>query len=243
MKFFNKIRGEMLKGKRFTNYIIYAFGEIILVVLGILIALYLNNWSKDQQVAETNNNLQNRVLVQLDKDMKDIDAFLKELDTLDNVYLKTLGREHDRTKIDEAGIISTILFDVKDLGLDKQNVNWIDNAELDNSEASESLVNLSGTYKLYFKNIDDIEKIIYQKFASNLEILESTQPWYTTLITDFKCETDCVKYLLYSDDHKARIASLRFLYTNGYGDLVQGFYFDLVRYKVEIERIMADDTP
>ena len=143
MKFFNKIRRDMLKGKRFTNYIIYAFGEIILVVIGILIALYLNNWSKEQQIKAANISLQNKVLVQLEKDINDIAAFRKELDTLDNVYLKTLGREYDKTKIDENGIISTILFDVNDLGLDKQNANWIDNAVLDNSEASESLVNLS----------------------------------------------------------------------------------------------------
>ncbi len=230
----------MLKGKRFTNYIIYAFGEIILVVIGILIALYLNNWSKEQQIKAANISLQNKVLVQLEKDINDIAAFRKELDTLDNVYLKTLGREYDKTKIDENGIISTILFDVNDLGLDKQNANWIDNAVLDNSEASESLVNLSGIYKLYFKNIDDIEKIIYEKFASNLEVLESTQPWYTMLITDFRCENDCINYLLHDEGHKARIASLRFLFTNGYGDLVKGFYFDLVRYKKQLERLMED---
>lgn len=230
----------MLKGKRFTNYIIYAFGEIILVVIGILIALYLNNWSKEQQIKAANISLQNKVLVQLEKDINDIAAFRKELDTLDNVYLKTLGREYDKTKIDENGIISTILFDVNDLGLDKQNANWIDNAVLDNSEASESLVNLSGIYKLYFKNIDDIEKIIYEKFASNLEVLESTQPWYTMLITDFRCENDCINYLLHDEGHKARIASLRFLYTNGYGNLVKGFYFDLVRYKKQLERLMED---
>ncbi len=230
----------MLKGKRFTNYIIYAFGEIILVVIGILIALYLNNWSKEQQIKAANISLQNKVLVQLEKDINDIAAFRKELDTLDNVYLKTLGREYDKTKIDENGIISTILFDVNDLGLDKQNANWIDNAVLDNSEASESLVNLSGTYKLYFKNIDDIEKIVYKKFTTNLEYLESTQPWYIMLITDFRCENDCINYLLHDEGHKARIASLRFLYTNGYGDLVKGFYYDLMRSKKQLERLMED---
>jgi hypothetical protein len=229
----------MLKGKRFTNYLIYALGEIILVVLGILIALYLNNWSNKKQIIDANINLQIKVLVQLEKDIKDVDAFRKELDTVNNVYLKTLKRAYDRSKVDDGGLISTILFDVKDLGLDKRNINWIDNAVLDNSEASESLVNLSGTYKLYFKNIDDIEKIIYEKFTTNLEYLESTQPWYTTLITDFRCENDCINYLLDDEGHKARIASLRFLYSNGYGDLVTNFYFDLMRYKKKLERVMA----
>ncbi len=242
MKFFNKIRRDMLKGKRFTNYLIYALGEIILVVLGILIALYLNNWSNKEQIKDANINLQHKVLVQLEKDINYIDAFRKELDTVDNVYLKTLKREYNSSKVDDNGLISTILFDVKNLGLDKQNVNWIDNAVLDNSEASESLVNLSSTYKLYFKNIDDIEKVIYEKFTTNLEYLESTQSWYIMLITDFRCENDCINYLLHDEGHKARIASLRFLYTNGYGDLVDGFYFDLKRYKKDMERLMENIT-
>lgn len=234
MKLFNKLRFNMIEGKRLKNYLIYAIGEIVLVVLGILIALYLNNWSNQNQIKKANVALQQKVLVQLDKDIKDIDAFRKVLDTVNQVYLKTLGRDYDRNKVDDRGLVSTILFDVKDLGLDQQNMNWIDNALLDNSKASEHLVTLSGTYKLYFKNIDDIENIIYKKFASNLEYLEATQPWYTKLLTDFRCENDCINYLLHDEGHKARISSLRFLYANGYGDLVKGFYYDLSRMRKQL---------
>ena len=133
----------MIEGKRLKNYLIYAIGEIVLVVLGILIALYLNNWSNQNQIKKANVALQQKVLVQLDKDIKDIDAFRKVLDTVNQVYLKTLGRDYDRNKVDDRGLVSTILFDVKDLGLDQQNMNWIDNALLDNSKASEHLVTLS----------------------------------------------------------------------------------------------------
>ncbi len=55
----------MLEGKRLTNYIVYAIGEIVLVVIGILIALWINNWNKEQQVEQSNKNLQQKVLAQL----------------------------------------------------------------------------------------------------------------------------------------------------------------------------------
>jgi len=230
----------MVEGKRLTNYIAYAIGEVILVVIGILIALWLNNWNKEQQIAQTNKDLQQKVLTQLERDINDIETFNLELDSLDNVYLKTLSRKYDRSKVNDNGLISTILFEVKDLGLNKQNINWIDTAELDNSVASQKLINLSSIYKLYFKNIDDIEIIIYKKLTTNLEILEATQPWYTELITDFNCKNDCIEYLLHNDEHKARIASLRFLYINNYGDLINGFYYDLKRSKVELDRLIKD---
>jgi len=39
----------MLLQNKFTNYIIYAIGEIILVVIGILIALQINNWNENRK--------------------------------------------------------------------------------------------------------------------------------------------------------------------------------------------------
>lgn len=41
--FFRKIRRDLLANSQFFKYLKYAIGEIVLVVLGILIALYINN--------------------------------------------------------------------------------------------------------------------------------------------------------------------------------------------------------
>ena len=232
----------MLKGKRLRNYMIYALGEILLVVIGILIALGINNWNQEQQIAKVNTSLQEKVLLQLDRDIDALDNFKKELDSLNQVYLKTLDRAYDKNKVSNGALLSTILFAVKELALDKHSVNWIDNAELDATKTSESLIALSSTYKGFFKNIDDIEAIIYKKLTTNLEILETTQPWYTELITDFTCKNDCIQYLLHNDDHKSRIASLRFLYVNGYGSIIDGFYYGLIEAKEELEATIKRST-
>ncbi|MAD96668.1 MAG: hypothetical protein CMB99_05000 [Flavobacteriaceae bacterium] len=49
IKFFRKIRLKLLAENRFSKYLIYALGEIILVVIGILIALQINNWNLEKQ--------------------------------------------------------------------------------------------------------------------------------------------------------------------------------------------------
>ncbi len=43
IKFFRRIRQQLLSENKFSKYLIYALGEIVLVVIGILIALQLNN--------------------------------------------------------------------------------------------------------------------------------------------------------------------------------------------------------
>ncbi len=46
INFLRKIRQRLLIEKKFSKYLLYAIGEIILVVIGILIALQINNWNE-----------------------------------------------------------------------------------------------------------------------------------------------------------------------------------------------------
>ncbi|WP_375324621.1 DUF6090 family protein [Flagellimonas sp. GZD32] len=50
MKFFRKIRQNLLSDGKTGQYLKYAIGEIVLVVLGILIALQINNWNQNKQL-------------------------------------------------------------------------------------------------------------------------------------------------------------------------------------------------
>lgn len=52
MPFFNKLRLSLIKTDRLKRYLLYAVGEIVLVVIGILIALQISNWSDLQKERE-----------------------------------------------------------------------------------------------------------------------------------------------------------------------------------------------
>ncbi len=49
MKFFRKIRQKFLTENKLSKYLIYAIGEIVLVVIGILIALAINNYNEKKK--------------------------------------------------------------------------------------------------------------------------------------------------------------------------------------------------
>ncbi|PIB38165.1 DUF6090 family protein [Maribacter sp. 4G9] len=61
IKFFRKIRQKLLSENKFSKYLIYAIGEIILVVIGILIALQVNNWNENRK----NNKVEENYLISL----------------------------------------------------------------------------------------------------------------------------------------------------------------------------------
>ena len=50
IKFFRHIRQQLLSESKFSKYLLYAIGEIILVVIGILIALQINNWNETNKM-------------------------------------------------------------------------------------------------------------------------------------------------------------------------------------------------
>ena len=60
IKFFRKIRQKLLSKNKLSKYLLYAIGEIILVVLGILIALQINNWNTRRQL-----NTQEQVILKI----------------------------------------------------------------------------------------------------------------------------------------------------------------------------------
>lgn len=63
-----KIRRKLMDNKKITSYLLYALGEIILVVIGILIAVNLNNWNQNQKDIKAEKRLLTKVLRDLETD-------------------------------------------------------------------------------------------------------------------------------------------------------------------------------
>lgn len=85
IKFFRKIRQGLLTENKFSKYLLYAIGEIILVVIGILIALKINNWNNE---LENKKKAQN-IVENLNLEFKHNKATLQESINLHRTILKT----------------------------------------------------------------------------------------------------------------------------------------------------------
>lgn len=68
IKFFRKIRQNLLSEGKTEKYFKYAIGEIILVVIGILIALQINNWNEKRKQQVKTQNYYQQLLEDLHKD-------------------------------------------------------------------------------------------------------------------------------------------------------------------------------
>ncbi len=68
IKFFRKIRQNLIMENKTSKYFKYAIGEIILVVIGILIALQINNWNENKKANITETYVLKEVLSNLNED-------------------------------------------------------------------------------------------------------------------------------------------------------------------------------
>ncbi|TWO29623.1 hypothetical protein E1J38_014970 [Seonamhaeicola sediminis] len=69
IKFFRKIRQNLLSENKFSKYLIYAIGEIVLVVIGILIALWINNWNQNRINKSRINGYLSSIITDLKSDI------------------------------------------------------------------------------------------------------------------------------------------------------------------------------
>ena len=69
IKFFRKIRQNLLSEGKTGKYFKYAIGEIILVVIGILIALSINNWNENRKSYKSERLLLSEMLNALKSDL------------------------------------------------------------------------------------------------------------------------------------------------------------------------------
>lgn len=76
IKFFRKIRQKLLLGNKFSKYFLYAIGEIILVVIGIIIALQVNNWNESRKDRVLEQDYYCRVLDDFNLEQKHLAEYI-----------------------------------------------------------------------------------------------------------------------------------------------------------------------
>jgi len=117
IKFFRRIRQQLVSQNKFSKYMLYAIGEIVLVVIGILIALSINNWNvnKIQEQKET------KILFTLLKDLKQAErmsvTFIEdEQQSIKAFELVLSGRQGHKELINlqnKDSIFHEIIFNIK----------------------------------------------------------------------------------------------------------------------------------
>ncbi|WP_235295443.1 hypothetical protein [Portibacter lacus] len=90
MKFFRKIRQKFFSENKFSKYLLYALGEILLVVIGILIAIQVSNSNQVRIEQNTMNSYYTELYTTLEADIKEQNESIDQLNALANDLMRCL---------------------------------------------------------------------------------------------------------------------------------------------------------
>lgn len=175
LNFFRKIRQGLLSENRFSKYLLYAIGEIILVVLGILIALQINNWNdrriEKEEEKKSYQNIRNQVMDDLDElsEVKDLNNNLSAQYEKANQIIST----NDRNKMDSLAIIAMRLSQYSDFhrsgNIYETLVNSGELKLLKNTDITSSIQKLEMTYN-HLNKLEDIHwEIIINELSPEMK--------------------------------------------------------------------------
>jgi len=159
--FFKKIRHRLLTDNKFSKYLLYALGEIVLVVLGILIALSINNWNQDRKEEILELEYLERILTDLNADKKYFQRQIVECEEVMDMCYQYIHKAYEEQKSKEDYIALVELFTDRTENLVVQNSTYseLNNAGklsiFKNQQVKDSLIALHRDYEYAASRINE----------------------------------------------------------------------------------------
>jgi len=199
IKFFRKIRQNLLTEGKTGKYFKYAIGEIILVVIGILIALQINNWNENHN----KTLLENQYLIRLKdeakwnilqiEDNKQVHLRAsKELNflinNLENNSSDSIKRTINRPNYIQPWLLRTDTYDELTSTGTLNNITDLELRDLLNQAKSYS--NFSEKQLEYWRNVAVSHEASFIPYKSSLLVKESDSTYFETFMDFKKIEPD-----------------------------------------------------
>ncbi len=158
MKIFRTIRQKLLAQNQFTRYLIYAVGEIVLVVIGILIALQINTWNENR----LNKNKETAIVSDLHRE------FQKNKTKLDSTIA------YHRTILGAIGEVMLLIGEPEEVVLE-HNIDSLIYLTIDYDDFSPSqsvISELISSGKLNLISSDSLRMLIFEWVSAMNEMVE-----------------------------------------------------------------------
>lgn len=204
-RFFKLSKLKAMSKGQAGRYMLYALGEIVLVVAGILIALAINNANE----AKKQNNELNAILLNIKADLvtdttvvgRIIPVYEEREKIADSIVAGKFTRETYQTcSICHYLITSYAPFTINDKGY--QQLRSFNQA----TEKQDSLsIEISQFYNLFTDFVSDVGGRVEADTYTTLEKWRDTQPWFSAIMSG-KLNDGYLDYISESDDFKNRVA-------------------------------------
>ena len=206
IKFFRKIRQNLLNEGKTAKYFKYAIGEIVLVVIGILIVLQINNWNEERKDQNKLLNIYRLISIDIDNDIEELQANLDFYNDKKSVFEKVVHDSITPNLLDQ-GLSSLISSSPRTL-LNKKGV-----SQLGALQENDSLTfYLNDIYQFMDTRLIPLENGISDEVVDHKKYVRNTYEWYSewinTTITQEVGSKEIHDYFLTNTAYRNRVVFL-----------------------------------
>ncbi|EDP71952.1 hypothetical protein FBALC1_12662 [Flavobacteriales bacterium ALC-1] len=202
---FRKIRRRFFSNK-VSSYLVYAIGEIVLVMIGILLALQVNNWNENRKQKEYLSVILQTVKNDLVSDTIVANTIIDYYkDNLKNSK-KILNGEVTMSNYTECLPCLSLVTIYKPFNPQNKGYEQLKNYTGAQDIVNDSLINdINKVYSVLFPLIEKNNDMMENKVMTNFNDFEEF-PWFLDMAQN-KFTNEIIKYFVESEDYKTRVAS------------------------------------
>jgi len=179
IKFFRKIRQNLLSQGKTGKYFKYAIGEIVLVVIGILIALGINNWNEKMNQGTNFDKLIDALENEIIENIEEANYEIKWYRVTQLNASKILANKISRKQFLENRILRSLI-EINRLDINSDDVSSLVHKQEDFPENYKVLIPHLKNY-LKFEKRYNTNQLEYGKQVTEYNnFLIKTQPWYAS---------------------------------------------------------------
>lgn len=222
LSFLRHIRQQLLADNRFNKFLVYVIIEVFIVIIGILIAIRLDNWNEDRIGAEKNKLLFKEVSDELVQNIKNIDRIINIYIEKDSLYFFIFNKIVDYQDYKNYPRFFHVAFtsDMSDLlnPIGYERTGLVDE---DYKELVAGKDKLTGVQDSIFSELKDL----YGKSKSNVDIDDETiynthfnfrdkmmdgQPWWSHYVNHSDVTDEMIQFALNDPFYLNQLSELSF---------------------------------
>lgn len=206
LKIFRKVRQKLIFKNKVSAYLVYAIGEIALVMIGILLALQVNNWNEERKVKNELNSILRTVSLDLKRDTLSATAIIKYYTQNEKNSLKVINKKINRNNYKDCpeclGLVSRYL----SFSAQRKGYEMLKDFSSKSVIKNDTLVTkITQFYGPLFQIIDDSNEFIKREVFKNIETYK-TKSWFVDW-TQGKYNKEMMLYFSESEEYRKQVAS------------------------------------
>jgi hypothetical protein len=227
IKFFRNIRQKTLtenppagRAGKFSKYILYAIGEIILVVIGILIALSINNWNEVKKKDEKFDRLLTIAQKELQENITEIDKDTPSFMRVDSLVYLFKNNLLNQEMLDSGEFPAGLGFNRTKTSIENDAYKNLIDFDYELNKNQDSIIRLLKSINVQKKLVDDYFDYLGELISSELLNLAKTKGWYNLFIQG-KINKEMSKYFLSDSIYSNYLAHFSNYYFDNYATGIQ----------------------